>query len=81
MEKSKAFQTTKLKENHQTIFTTNVKWTSIVKKYNRRKKIYKTNPKQLENGNSDIYISIITINVNGLNTPTKRHRLAEWIQK
>ena len=27
------------------------------------------------------YISIITLNVNGLNTPTKRHRLAEWILK
>jgi len=27
------------------------------------------------------YISIITLNVNGLNSPTKRHRLAEWIQK
>ena len=27
------------------------------------------------------YISIITLNVNGLNTPTKRHRVAEWIQK
>ena len=27
------------------------------------------------------YISIITFNVNGLNAPTKRHRLAEWIQK
>ena len=26
------------------------------------------------------YISIITLNVNGLNDPTKRHRLAEWIQ-
>ena len=26
-------------------------------------------------------ISIITLNVNGLNVPTKRHRLAEWIQK
>ena len=25
-------------------------------------------------------ISIITLNVNGLNSPTKRHRLAEWIQ-
>ena len=25
------------------------------------------------------YISIITLNVNGLNAPTKRHRLAEWI--
>ena len=27
------------------------------------------------------YISILTLNVNGLNTPTKRHRLAEWIPK
>ena len=27
------------------------------------------------------YISIITLNVNGLNAPTKRHRLDEWIQK
>ena len=28
-----------------------------------------------------IYIYIITLNVNGLNASTKRHRLAEWIQK
>ena len=29
------------------------------------------------------YISIITLNVNGVNAPTERHRprLAEWIQK
>ena len=27
------------------------------------------------------YISIIALNVNGLNAPIKRHRLAEWIQK
>ena len=27
------------------------------------------------------YVSIITLNVNGLNAPTERHRLAEWIQK
>ena len=26
------------------------------------------------------YVSIITLNVNGLNVPTKRHRLAEWLQ-
>ena len=26
------------------------------------------------------YISIITLNVNRINAPTKRHRLAEWIQ-
>ena len=27
------------------------------------------------------YILIITLHVNGLNAPNKRHRLAEWIQK
>ena len=27
------------------------------------------------------YISIITLNVNRLNAPTKRHRLAGWLQK
>ena len=26
------------------------------------------------------YILIITLNVNGLNAPTKRHKLAKWIQ-
>ena len=28
----------------------------------------------------ETYISITTLNVNGLNAPTKRHRLAEWTQ-
>ena len=27
------------------------------------------------------YLSIITLNVNGLNAPFKRHRIAEWIRK
>ena len=27
------------------------------------------------------YISIITLDVNGLNAATKRHRVAEWKQK
>ena len=27
------------------------------------------------------YLSIITLNVNGLNAPTKRQRMAEWTQK
>ena len=26
------------------------------------------------------YISIITLNINGLNVPRKRHRVAEWIK-
>ena len=27
------------------------------------------------------YLSIITLNVNGLNAPTKRQRVAKWLQK
>ena len=27
------------------------------------------------------YILIITLNVNGFKAPSKRHRLAEWVQK
>ena len=27
------------------------------------------------------YLSIITLNVNGLNAPIKRHRIAQWIRK
>ena len=27
------------------------------------------------------YLSLITLNVNGLNAPIKRHRIAEWIRK
>ena len=30
---------------------------------------------------TDSYLSIITLNRNGLNDPAKRQRLAEWIQK
>ena len=28
-----------------------------------------------------LHISIITLNVNGLNSPIKRHRVSEWIKK
>ena len=27
------------------------------------------------------YISVVVLNANGINAPTKRHRLAKWIQK
>ena len=27
------------------------------------------------------FLSIITLNINGLNAPIKRHRIAEWIRK
>jgi hypothetical protein len=28
-----------------------------------------------------MYLSIVTLNVNGLNSPIKRHQLANWIKK
>ena len=43
--------------------------------------MYKLEPqKNKVNGNKIILINI-TLNVNGLNAPSKRQRLAEWIQK
>ena len=27
------------------------------------------------------YLSVLTLNVNGLNAPIKRHRVTEWIRK
>ena len=29
----------------------------------------------------NMYLSIITLNVNGLNTPIRRYRVAEWLSK
>ena len=44
-------------------------------------KIYKIKPQTIKKTAIGTYISIITLNVNRLNAPTKRFRLAEWIQK
>ena len=46
-----------------------------------KKKIYKIKPQTIKKMAIGTYISIITLNVNRLNAPTKRHRLAEWIEK
>ena len=46
-----------------------------------KKRTYKNKPKTIKKMVIETYISIITLNVNGLNAPTKRHRLPEWIQK
>ena len=47
----------------------------------REKRTYKNKPIIIKKMVIGTYISIITLNVNGLNASTKRHRLAEWIQK
>ena len=46
-----------------------------------RKKSNKNKSKAINKMAIRTYMSIITLNVNGLNAPIKRHRLAEWIQK
>ena len=46
----------------------------------REEKDLQKKPKTIKKMVMGTYISIITLNVNGLNAPTKRHRLAEWIQ-
>ena len=42
---------------------------------------YKNKPITIKKMVIGTYIWIITLNVNGLNAPTKRHRLTERIQK
>ena len=44
-----------------------------------KEKTYNNKHKTIKKMVIGTYISIITLNVNGLNAPTKRHRLAEWI--
>ena len=46
-----------------------------------KKRTDKNKPKRINKMVIGTYISIISLNMNGLNAPTKRHRLAEWIQK
>ena len=46
-----------------------------------REKTYNKKPKTIKKMVKGTYISIITLNVNGLNAPTKRHTPSEWIQK
>ena len=55
----------------------------LIQSRNTREGKYLQNQCQtiFKNGNRDIYISTITLNVNGLNALTKRHRLEEWLQK
>ena len=43
--------------------------------------ISKIKPQTVKKMAIGTYALIITLNVNGLNAPIKRHRLAEWIQK
>ena len=46
-----------------------------------KKKDLQNQPQTIKEMAIVTYTSIITLNVNELNAPIKRHRLAEWIQK
>ena len=45
-----------------------------------KKKDLPNQPQTIKKMAIGTYVSIITLNVNGLNAPTKKHRLAKWIQ-
>ena len=61
--------------HHQTSFTTNSKETSLGRKLKRRKRLTENKPQTIKKTVIGSYISIITLNANGLNAPTKRYRL------
>ena len=53
----------------------------LIQSRNTRKRDLQNQSQTIQKMAIGTYISIITLNVNGLNASTKRHRLAEWIQK
>ena len=61
---------------HQTSFMTNAKGTSLGMKHKRRKRPTENKHKTIKKMVIGSHISIITLNENGLNSPTKRYRLA-----
>ena len=69
----------KLREfkQHQNSCTTNAKGTSLGRKQKRRKRPTEGKPKTIKKTVIGSDISIITLNVNGLNAPSKRHRLED----
>ena len=46
-----------------------------------KKKDLQNQPQMIKKMAIGTYTSIITLSVNGLNAPTKRHRLTQWIKK
>ena len=75
--KIKFYRQAKVKriQHHQTSLTTNAKGTSLGRKHKRRSRLTKIK-NSIQKMVIVSYISIITLNVNQLNAPTKRHKLA-----
>ena len=77
MEKSKALQTSNSQENSA---PPNQLYSKCQRNFSKwetqeNKRTYKNKPITIKKMVIGTYISIITLNVNGLNSPTKRHRL------
>ena len=53
----------------------------LIQLRNTEEKDIQNQPQTIKKMAIGTYISIITLNVNGLNAPAKRHRLTDWIQK
>ena len=62
------------KDSHQTRIGEN-------KRRREQKNSNKNKSKAINKMAIRICLSIITLNVNGLNAPTEKHRLTEWVQK
>ena len=62
---------------HQTSSARDAKGTAL-RKERKRERDRNTGMKTMAMSN---YLSIITLNINGLNAPIKRHRIAEWIRR
>ena len=64
-------------QHHQTTFTMNTKETSPGRKPEKEKTYLQKISKPIKKLTIEPYILIITLSVNRLNAPTKRHRLGE----
>ena len=69
---------TKSIQHYQSSTSTNIKWTCLDRKH--RKGSW-NKPQTINSMVTGSYLSMIILKVSGLNVPTKRYRLAEWIQK
>ena len=59
----------------------NTKGDSLGRKYKREKMPTENKPQTTKKMVMGSYISIITLNINGINSPTQRHRLAGQMKK
>ena len=59
----------------------NTKGNSLGRKYKRKKMPTENKPKTTKKMVMGSYISLITLNINGINSPTQRHRLAGQMKK